>query len=141
MRMNSFSSSFGQTTMHMCFVTKYRHKVFSFERIKSFCEHMIRKTAAKYDIEVKEIGFDKDHVHMLLGLKPTMSPSEASRLLKGVSSRKIFLAFPWLKNILWGGHLWSPAYFFDSVGDNTFDHLTGYVRNQGNSTRLQAVVI
>ncbi|MBI2232490.1 MAG: transposase, partial [Candidatus Aenigmarchaeota archaeon] len=33
---------------------------------------------------------------------------------------------------LWGGHFWSPAYFFDSVGEQTYERLENYVRNQGS---------
>ena len=132
MKMNSFSSSYGQLTLHMCFVVKYRHKVFANERVSKFCEHVIRQTAQRYSIHIKEIGFDTDHVHLLVSVNPSISPAKIAHLLKGASAFKLFRAFPWLKTKLWGGHFWSPAYFFDSVGDNTFERLENYVRNQGS---------
>ena len=137
MDMNSFSSSYGQCTMHMCFVTKYRHKIFRFDRIKKLCEAVLRSTAEKYGINIKEIGIDDDHVHLLISVKPTMSPAKVAHLLKGTSARILFRAFPWLRtSMFWCNHLWSPAYFFDSVGDNTYDRLETYVRNQGEFHRF-----
>jgi putative transposase len=96
----------------------------------------MRQTALSHGIKIKEIGFDDDHAYLLVSLNPSMSISKAVGLLKGASAYKMFRAFPWLKNILWGGHLWNPAYFFDSVGDNSYDRMEACVRNQGNSTRL-----
>lgn len=134
--MKSFSSSYGQQTLHVRFKVKYCHKIFRFQRVKSFCEHAMKQIAQLHGIEIKEIGFDKDHVHLLVSLNPSMSIAKAMHLLKGASAYKMFRAFPWLRSILWGGHLWNPSYFFDSVGDNSYDHLESYVRNQGNSIRL-----
>lgn len=102
MQMNSFSSSYGQQTLHVCFKAKYCHKIFNFPRIKSFCEHVLRATAQLHGIEIKEIGFDQEHVHFLLGLKPSMSIARAMHLLKGTTSYKLFRAFPWLRNLFWG---------------------------------------
>ena len=131
MHMNSFSSSYGQTTIHVCWKVKYCHKIFNFPRIKSFCEHVLRKVAMKWKIEIKEIGFGEEHVHLLLSLNPAMSIAKAMNLLKGTSAFYMFRAFPWLKKrLFWGGHLWNPSYYFDSVGDNSYDRLEHYVRNQ-----------
>ncbi len=132
MKMNSFSSSYGQTTVHVCWKFKYCHKIFRFDRIKSFCEHVLRKTAQFHGIAIREIGFDQDHVHLLVSLNPSMSIAKAMHLLKGASASRMFRAFPWLKRLFWGGHLWNPSYYFDSVGDNSYEVLEGYVRNQGS---------
>ena len=131
MEMNSYSSSFGQQTLHVRFKVKYCHRIFRFARLKSFCEAVMRQTAHEQKIEIKEIGFEDDHVHLLISFGPAMSLAKAVGLLKGASAFKMFRAFPWLKGILWGGHLWNPAYFFDSVGDSSYDNLQSYVRNQG----------
>jgi len=129
--MQSFSSSYGQLTLHMCFVVKYRHKVFARPRIKKICEKEMLRTAEKHGIEIKEIGFEADHVHLLVSVNPTLSPAKIAHLLKGASAFVLFRAFPWLKKVyFWCGHFWSPAYFFDSVGTNTYEHLENYVRSQ-----------
>lgn len=130
MKMNSFSSSYGQTTIHACWKVKYCHRIFRSARVKSFCEDVLRRTAEEKHIEIKEIGFGEEHVHLLISLNPSMSITHAMHMLKGISAFHMFQAFPWLKGILWGGHLWNPSYYFDSVGDNSYERLQEYVRNQ-----------
>ena len=136
MKMNSFSSSFGQQTFHVRFKVKYCHKIFRFERVKRLCEAILLATAQSQRIEIREIGFGDEHVHLLISISPAMSLAKAVGLLKGSSAFKLFRAFPWLRNILWGGHLWNPAYYFDSVGDSSYERLEEYVRNQQNSIVL-----
>ena len=115
----------------MCFVVKYRHKVLQ-GRVAQVCEFNMRKTAHEIGVEIKEMGFDNDHVHLLVSVNPKLSPAQIAKRLKGASARTLFRAFPWLKMKLWGGHLWSPAYFFDSVGENTYERLEDYVKNQAS---------
>lgn len=68
---------------------------------------------------------------MVMSLPPTLSVADAVRLLKGISSRKLLQAFPWLRQrFFWGGNLWSGAYYFDSIGRTTDDVIYNYVRNQ-----------
>ena len=114
----------------MCFVVKYRQKAFTNDKVAKFCEHVMRQTAQSHNVEIKEIGFDKDHVHLLVTVNPTLSPAKIAHMLKGASAFKLFRAFPWLKTKLWGGHFWSPAYFFDSVGMQTYERIEAYVQNQ-----------
>ena len=129
--MQSFSSSYGQLTLHMCFVVKYRQKAFVNGRVAKVCELAMRQTAQLYGVEIKEIGFDQDHVHLLVSVNPTVSPAKIAHMLKGASAHTLFRAFPWLKIKLWGGHFWSPAYFFDSVGTQTYERIEAYVQKQG----------
>ena len=130
MRMNSFSSSFGQQSFHVCWKVKYCHKIFRFARVKSFFEHVLRQTAQLKKIEIKEIGFGEEHVHLLISLNPSMSIAKAMQILKGACAFRLFKTFPWLRSMFWGGHLWNPSYYFDSVGNNSYDILKNYVKEQ-----------
>ncbi|MBD3155565.1 MAG: hypothetical protein GF368_02820, partial [Candidatus Aenigmarchaeota archaeon] len=62
----SYSSSIGKTRHHISFIPKYRHKIFGFERIKVVCEKSFYETAEKYGLIIKELGFDIDHLHMVI---------------------------------------------------------------------------
>jgi len=128
----SYSSSIGKTRHHISFIPKYRHKIFGFERIKVVCEKSFYKTAEKYDLTIRELGFDIDHLHLIVDIPPRYSVSQIVKLLKGRSSRKLFKSFPWLRRrYFWGGRLWSPAYYFDSVGDVQSEVIERYVKQQG----------
>jgi len=128
----SYSSSLGRAEFHVSFIPKYRHKIFAFRQIKAVCEQLFHRIAEQHGFTIEEIGFDIDHLHMVISLPPSMSVSKAIQLLKGISSYRLFKTFPWLrKQFFWGGNLWSGAYYFDSIGRTTTDVIQNYVRNQG----------
>jgi putative transposase len=117
--------------MHVCFKAKYCHKIFDDEHVKRRCEEIFRETAGRYDMEIREIGFDRDHVHLTVDAGPNNSPASMAKALKGNSGYKLLREFPYLKRrYFWGSGLWSPAYYFDSMGDRTSSEIDAYVRNQ-----------
>jgi putative transposase len=134
----SYSSSIGRARLHVALIPKYRHKIFGYGKIKTFCAGVFSDIASQHGFSIIEMGFDVDHVHMVIDLGINLSLSRAMQLLKGISSRKLLQAFPWLRTrFFWGGHVWSPAYFFDSVGDVNFDIISSYVREQGSKSQNQ----
>jgi putative transposase len=113
----SYSSSVGRLELHISFKVKYCHKVFESDLIKNRCKQIFDEVASKNSIIIKEIGFDKDHVHLIVQLNPSMSVSQAAKLLKGTSGRKLLQEFPYMKRkYFWGSGLWSPTVYFDSIG-------------------------
>jgi putative transposase len=133
----SYSSAVGRARLHIALIPKYRHKIFGYEKIKTFCAKVFAETLSQHDARIIEIGFDVDHVHLVIELGISLSISKMMQLLKGVSSRKLLRAFPWLRQrFFWGGHVWSPAYYFDSVGDVNSDVMGAYVRSQGTKNQL-----
>ena len=127
----SYSSSIGRLELHVSFKAKYCHKVFMTEQITNRCKEIFQEVAEKYGMVIKELGFDQDHVHMVIQLNPSMSVSQAAKLLKGTSGRKLLQEFPYMKRkYFWGSGLWSPTIYFDSIGQNP-EQISNYVRNQG----------
>ena len=45
------------------------------------------------------------------------------KILKGNSARWLFLDFPRLKGVLWGGHLWNPLYCIVTVSDRRVEQI------------------
>ena len=123
------SSSIGRAVFHMSFKVKYCHKIFEFRQVKKRCEEIFIEVAVAHKITITEIGFDKDHVHLVvdIGLK---SIPEVAKLLKGTSGKLLLKEFPWLKKqYFWNSGLWSPATFFDSLGRN-IQEVSNYVKSQ-----------
>ena len=128
----NYSSSVGKNVMHVCFKAKYCHKIFDDGLVKGRCEEIFRETAGRYGMEIREMGFDRDHVHVTVDAGPNHSPASMAKALKGNSGHRLLREFPHLKRrYFWGSGLWSPAYFFDSMGDRTSEEIDEYVRNQG----------
>lgn len=132
----SYSSGFGNSTHHVMFVPKYRHTIFRDARVRQRCSELFREVEERYKdqygLKIRELGIDEDHVHLLIEMGPNCSIATAVKLLKGFSAYKLFKEFPYLRSrYFWGGHLWSPSYFFRSVGPATLEVMQNYVRNQG----------
>jgi putative transposase len=140
MNMNGFisrSSSIGRHVMHIAFKVKYCRKIFEYESVRTLCEKIFRDVAQEMKIDVQEIGFDKDHVHIIVDIG-LYSIVEVAKKLKGVSGYKLLRTFKWLKKrYFWGSGLWNPATYFDSVGNNA-SAVRKYVKNQGIQLRLTA---
>jgi len=136
MDLTGYSSGFGNSTHHMVFVPKYRHAIFRDARVRQRCAELFHEVEdryhSQYGLKIHELGIDKDHIHILLEMGPNCTIAKAVKLLKGYSAYKLFREFPYLrKRYFWGGHLWSPSYFFRSVGPATYDVMQNYVKNQG----------
>jgi len=54
-------------------VVKYRRKVFDNEDIINFLKEQIQEISKTFEVEVIDIGVDKDHFHMLFKAKPTLN--------------------------------------------------------------------
>ena len=89
---------------------------------------MIRKICQEYDFELIEMEISIEHVHILLSFAPKRSIGEVVRIIKSISARELFRAFPSLKHKLWSGQLWEDGYFARTVGDRmTRDVIEKYI--------------
>jgi REP element-mobilizing transposase RayT len=120
-------------------VVKYRHTIFDDDEVKKLCAEELRAGARAAGACIVEIGFDLNHVHFVLDTDLQWLP-DVVKSMKGRSGRHVFTAFPKLKmELFWGSGLWSPAYFFESVGRKTLEFSRGYVRSQGSKAAKRVV--
>ncbi len=133
----SWSSSVGAVITHYTFKVKYCHRVFEDARVEKRCGEIFREVAAEIGADLVELGFDRDHVHFILMTGPVGEPWQIAKKFKGVSAHKLLREFPYLKQkYFWGSGLWSPAYYFESLGTKDYERTRLYVRNQGKKTSL-----
>ena len=110
------SSCVGDSWCHAMFKVKYCHKIFESEEVRFFVSDLFYKIAAEYDMPIKKIGIDADHVHLYINIKLRSKP-EAAKILKGITGRNILKRFPAIKNqLFWGSGFWNPSYLMDNVG-------------------------
>ena len=82
-------------------------------------------------VELKEIGFEQDHLHMVMEIPPKYRISDVMGKLKSQSSSRLRKKFTWLEKVYWNDRIvWSPGYFVSSIG---LDEKTvlNYVKQQG----------
>ena len=99
--------------------------------IKTLLKRVSMQDDILFSIDILET--DKNHVHMMLNTKPTVSPSAIARRLKTITT-----AYAWqewnnyLEKIYWGEHtLWSDGYFVCTTGDACIETVRQYIANQG----------
>ena len=82
-------------------------------------------------VKLETIGFDEDHLHMMISIPPKYSISSVMGKLKSQSASQLRKAFPWLTKVYWNENIiWSPGYFVSSVGVDE-ETVKQYVEYQG----------
>ena len=82
-------------------------------------------------IKFKTVNYDKDHIHLLVSIPPTMTLGKAVGLIKQNTARELKQKFPFLKEVYWGTEaIWSEGYFVSTVGIND-KIIQAYIENQG----------
>ena len=116
---------------HVAWVCKYRRRILN----PGMCGY-IRKLLFKLlrsmpGVEIETIGFDKDHLHMIVSIPPKYSISSVMGKLKSQSASQLRKAFPWLNKVYWNENIvWSQGYFVSSVGIDE-ETIRRYVEYQG----------
>jgi putative transposase len=118
--MHSFSSS-----LHHCvFATKEREAVLT-PHVRLRLWPYLGGIARENKMKGLAIGGVADHVHMLLGLPPTMSMAKATQLLKGNSSKWVHETFPRLRTFAW-----QQGYGAFSISVSGIEETRAYIQNQ-----------
>lgn len=116
---------------HVVWVCKYRRKILK----PGVCSY-IRKTLPGLlrgmpGVEIESIGFDRDHVHLMMTIPPKYSISDVMGSLKSQLASRMRKFFPWLAKVYWNETIvWSPGYFVSSVGIDE-QTIRNYVEHQG----------
>lgn len=120
---------------HFVLVIKYRKNLLSIE-ISDYLKILFEGICYKYDFVLETIGFDKNHVHLMIQTLPKSSPSNVFQILKSISAKHVFKKFPQLKTRLWGGNFWSAGGYVGSVGEGkNADVIRNYIKKQGLSDK------
>jgi len=119
---------------HLVLVPKYRRKIIT-ARVFAILLESFQRTCRDFECELKEHGYESDHVHLLVSFPPKMALSTLVNSLKGVSSRRLRAAnMPDVTKKLWGAHFWSPSYCVVSCGGAPLEVVKQYVERQRGSS-------
>ena len=131
--MEVIKSAYGvyQLQYHVVWVCKYRRRILN----PAVCSY-IRKTMPRLlrsmpGVQIETIGFDKDHLHMVMVIPPKYSISSVMGKLKSQLSSGLRRYFKWLCKVYWKENVvWSPGYFISSLGIDE-ETIKRYVEYQG----------
>ena len=117
---------------HIIFVCKYRRKIL-IGNIATCIKNILIDITNKSDFRIEVIETDKDHVHLLVGSDPKVSPLQIVRRLKQESTKRLWVLYPevlrrWFYREL---TLWTDGYFVSSIGNVRQETVRKYIENQG----------
>ena len=124
---------------HIVCPAKYRRVVIN-DAVDKTIQETCEEISKRYEIRFLEVGTEGDHVHFLVQSVPTYSPAKIVTTIKGILSRRIFLAHPEIKKVLWGGEFWSDGYFVSTVSKyGNEEVISNYVKSQGSKEKYKRI--
>jgi putative transposase len=120
-----------QIHYHSVFPVKYRKALLD-EEVTAIIQETAAEIAKRFPIEMKAIGTDKNHMHLLCSAHPKMAPGRIVEMFKSITAREIFRRKPTVKRVLWGGEFWTDGYYVATVGERAnWQMVERYVQRQG----------
>ncbi len=118
---------------HLIFVCKYRKNLFYNEAISDDIKLLSREICDKYDIAIKHMETDKNHIHYMLEIPPNISISKTVKLIKSYTTYYIWKNnSKLLSKEFWKEKtFWTDGYFISSIGNVSEKTLKEYIENQG----------
>ena len=114
---------------HLVWIPKYRKRILV-GKIAARLEELLYECADFERWKIEELNIQKDHVHMLIQMRPEVSVSRMVQLFKGMTSKVIREEFPELKEFLWGKSFWADGYFAETCGQLNESRIREYIQNQ-----------
>ena len=94
---------------HLVWLPKYRKRILE-GSVERRLKELFFECAEINGWEILELNIQRDHVHMIVQLKQTISVSQAVQRFKGGSSKIIREEFPELKKLSQSGNFWAKGY-------------------------------
>ena len=121
------------THYHIVFPVKYR-KALLVDDVPLAINRIAQEIGERYDIEFEQLGYDKNHIHILASFPPKYSGSAVVRIFKSITAKQLFKQFPALRKDLWGGEFWSDGFYLATVGERgNWAVVEKYVASQGKT--------
>ena len=121
---------------HIQITVKYRKALLTPE-IEKMILMTITGFKERFAIDIQEIGFDQNHIHILCRFLPKYSGGQVVGLIKSQTAKNIFKFIPSIKKELWGGEFWTDGYYIGTIsGKGSKAVIEKYIRNQGRDKDL-----
>lgn len=127
------SHTVSRLTVHLIWVTKYRYKILTGD-IQKRCRELLIQVCDSEDVRILSGVVSKDHIHMHIEYRPSLSISDLVKRLKGRSSRLLQNEHRELYKRYWGKHLWAVGYGAWSTGNITEEMVEEYLKQHKSSS-------
>jgi len=113
----------------IAWTTKHRYKIFG-GYVGQCCRELLREIAKAHDMQIHAGTINRNHVHILISIPPSLSISRAMQHLDGKRSHKPLNEFKSLRKRYWGQHLRARGYWVASSENVTDEIWKEYIENQ-----------
>ena len=115
---------------HMVWSVKYRRAIIPPE-VEAFLKKIAHQIAEDkgFTLHLFEAG-ERDHIHCFVSAPPKLSITQIVKYLKGITGRKLFEAFPEIREKLWHGQLWNHSYYVETIGCVSEENIRRYIEHQ-----------
>jgi putative transposase len=115
---------------HLVVAAKYRRTVIN-ERVLAVLKTAWQQVCTDFESELRDIGWEADHVHLRVGDPPKVALSKLVNSLEGESARRLRAAnLPEVRNRLRGEHFSSPHSCAVSRGGAPLKTVKRYIQAQ-----------
>jgi putative transposase len=115
---------------HLVWIPKFRIALLG-GAVGKRLKEILQGVAIRYGWEIDTMEVVDDHVHLFVSFPPMVSISEAVKIFKGVSSKRLTEEFPDMERRIWGAPIWADGYFASTVNDRTTSQqIRRYIQNQ-----------
>ena len=116
---------------HIQITVKYRKSLLD-ETVEKLMLQTVFGFKERFAIDIHEIGFDQNHIHLLCRFLPKYSGGQVIGLIKSQTASDIFKFIPSIKKELRGGEFWTDGYYIATIsGKGSKRVIEQYIRNQG----------
>ena len=122
---------------HIQLTIKYRKALLN-PKVETTILNSLKGFKERYAIEITQVGFDQNHIHILCSFLPKFSGGQVIKIIKSISAKHIFQQAPEIKKELWGGEFWTDGYYFATVsgrGDRKI--IEKYIQQQGRANDVK----
>jgi putative transposase len=128
-RPKSHASASHRLYVHLIWPTKYRKPILG-QKLTPIVETKISEVCETKGYKLIDARAIVDHVHVLLGFKPTHRVSDIVRDLKANTSKAAFETFSQLRDVINMDVLWAEGYRAESVSPGHLNNVKQYIESQ-----------
>jgi len=121
---------------HIIWIPKYRKPVLADEKVKEVLKAIIQGVCYDNQVECLALEIMPDHLHLFVGARPTTTPCDLIKRLKGNTSIQLRRCFPQLRSLGYAeqwkrfNHLWASGYYCGSAGHVSQEQVKRYILEQ-----------
>lgn len=115
---------------HIQLTIKYRRAALE-PKVIDMIKDTLKGFKERFAINIHDIGFDENHIHILCQFLPKYSGGQVIGLIKSLTAKPC-LRLPEVRSQLWGGEFWTDGYYIGTVSNRgNRKTIEEYIRKQG----------